>query len=159
MSGTGPGVQAQLPLPEPKWTHSAILSLLAEFKAEFEGQKQIYEFLKQRANSLVEFRKKLHEARARSSNPKVARVAKTMEGSMNSLLKAKGFRRLDETNAWEADTLVPVLFDYLFRQFVSTSEPLATQLSGAPLWETIEIASRCIDNYEQALENPNMEKG
>jgi hypothetical protein len=159
MSGDGQGVQTQLPLPEPKWTHSAILSLLAEFKVEFEGQKQIYEVLKQRANSLVEFRTKLHEARAKSSNPKVARVAKTMEGSMTNLLKTKGFHHLDETNAWEADTLIPVLFDYLFRQFVSTSEPLAAQLSRAPLWETIESASNCIDTYEKALESPRIEKG
>jgi len=159
VSGDGQGVQLQLPLPEPKWAHSVILAILTEFKSEFEGQQQIYESLRQRANSLVEFRKKLHEARTKSSNAKVARVAKAMESSMANLLKTRGFRRLDEANEWDSDTLVPVLLDYLFRQFVSSSESLAAQLSGAPLWETIEIALRCIDSYEQALENSNTEKG
>jgi hypothetical protein len=158
--GDGQGVQLQLPLPEPKWTHLTISSWLADFKAEFDGgQPKIFDVLSLRAGILVEFRGKLQEARRLPTNPKMARIVKIMEGAMDDLLKIRGFSRLEETNDWEKSTIVPVLFDHLFREFVSSPEPLAAKLAAAPLWEIIEKTNKSMDQFDKALETPNSEKG
>jgi hypothetical protein len=147
-----------LPLPEPEWTHPALLNWLVELKEAFEhDQKQVEEFVEQKADALMNFQSRLL---GETENAATAKVLRTMRGNKENLLKLLPELGALDGQGWNRSSVMPALFHYIVRRHMKAGKAgksLKTALQADPkdesdLWAEIERASDSISTLDRQLD-------
>ena len=159
MTGSGPDRVPPLPLPPEKWAADTICNWLQELARDFRDSR-IEQNLFRRANVLKNIRyialeykptEGLHERQKKRIEQLRPKVQKHYEA-----IKAfEGFSgRLDGLQTWSPETLRPILFDYLFREFVRRPErSLGDQFEAEEsdlVWSIIDQAEGELESIKEA---------
>jgi hypothetical protein len=119
----------QLTLPEPDWARDVIVSWLRDFTEEFQKEK-IREKLSQFAAQLSRLRDTFRKRRPSKPGAQIekahAGLKEAIEGIFSLPEIGPKLRALDAGDrSWEAEILLPILFEHMFREFTKSGRSLA----------------------------------
>ncbi len=135
-------------LAEPQWAGPAITRWLDRLTSEIHEQEKALEpFLNQNARSLVKFHEFALEFKdADDESPNAAKILKVLDQVKKCDWIGEKLSLLEDSGEWSVDTVLPLLFEYLFHQYVncdaSSLEDLVKNRSEVRtgLWDLINQA-------------------
>jgi len=118
---------SQLPLPSQEWAAETIYKWLEELTQDFKDS-QIAANLRRSASHLMEIRRYALEYEPRTGlaprqKKGVDQLLPDVREKFQQIVAFEGFGgKLAELQAWSTESLLPILFDYVFREFVGRPE-------------------------------------
>ncbi len=150
----------KVPLPDPEWAQIIVLEWLSKFAEDFK-KYQIEGFINQQAESLksiwgYELPKKMKSEKKDKIADIFASIKLGIEDINREPLIGESLSEIyhsgiDQSKNWDTRKIVPLLFKYMFYQFITTGSKSIADMknSSADLWGNIKSAVEFIKTINQ----------